>query len=106
VLAHINSAVDLAGHTWLARGDATYGSDTASGSGTAWSVYRRGGDMTEGSGCPYCGLPLPASQAAGPRELPAADADRRRIEELEREVRRLRETVARLRGGTRPLLAD
>ena len=70
--------------------------------------------MREPAPCPQCGRPATARGAVNSlareverlRELAetrSADADRRRIEELSREVWQLRETVARLRGGQAPL---
>ena len=49
--------------------------------------------MRETAPCPYCG------RQPGETEAGQARADKQRIEDLSREVRQLRETVARLRGS-------
>jgi len=49
--------------------------------------------MTEQSVCPYCGLPLPVA------ERPVHADQMAVIESMNREIKQLRETVARLRGS-------
>ena len=49
--------------------------------------------MSELSLCPYCGLPMPTAERPDIADQVAV------IESMEREIRQLRETVARLRGS-------
>ena len=49
--------------------------------------------MSEQSVCPYCGLPLPVAERPDDADQVAV------IESMNREIRQLRETVARLRGS-------
>lgn len=50
-------------------------------------------DMTKQPVCPYCGLPMPAAEQPDIADQAAV------IESMNREIRQLRETVARLRGS-------
>ena len=49
--------------------------------------------VSERSVCPYCGLPMPAAERPDNGDQAAV------IESMNREIRQLRETVARLRGS-------
>jgi hypothetical protein len=49
--------------------------------------------VSERSVCPYCGLPMPVAERPDSADQAAV------IESMNREIRQLRETVARLRGS-------
>lgn len=49
--------------------------------------------MSEPSVCPYCGLPMPAAERPDNADQAAV------IESMNRKIRQLQETVARLRGS-------
>jgi hypothetical protein len=49
--------------------------------------------VSEPSVCPYCGLPMPAAERPDNADQAVV------IESMNREIRQLQETVARLRGS-------